>query len=105
MDVVARVAMVSVNEVQVIVVRDHRVPTSLGVDMHVARVPQMNLACLGPGQAILDAAALHVVNATVVVVVEMVVVGHRRMAAVAVMEVRVGVGRRRADGVRHLRLG
>jgi hypothetical protein len=88
------VTMVPVEVVVVVVVGDGRVPAAGPVDVHVADVNDVEISGLDRGSHL----AVHdVVDLPVVQEVDVVVVGHGRMSAEAVMGVRViveGEGRR-----------
>lgn len=85
-DVVPRVAMAAVHEVQMIAVRHGRVAASLGVDVHVAGVREVMAHEVG--RTDVDVVVVHVVEVPVVEEVDMVLVGHRGVTAEPV----VGVG-------------
>jgi hypothetical protein len=86
-DVVPSVPMAAVDVVEMVAVRHGRVAASLGVDVHVAGVREM--VAHEVGRAHVDVVLVHVVDVPVVEEVDVVVVGHRGVAAEPIVGVRV----------------
>jgi phage tail sheath gpL-like len=83
------VAVLAVDEVEVIVVGDRRVPAAVGVDVHVPAMGQVPVLA-GRGDVV-HVIVVGVVDVAVVQEIQVIVVGDRRMAAKAIVRVVVFV--------------
>jgi hypothetical protein len=86
-DVVPGVAVAAVDVVDVVAVRHRRVAASVGVDVHVAGMREVVTDEVGGADV--DVVLVHVMDVPVVQEVDVVLVGHRGVAAEPVMGVGV----------------
>jgi hypothetical protein len=97
-DVVAGVAVVPVDVVDVILVGDRGVPATVIVHVHVTGVLEM---LVGGRERVVHVVLVDMMDVTVVQEVHVVLVGHRGMAAEAVVQVGMQVRRAVRGGVGH----
>jgi hypothetical protein len=97
-DVVPGVAVVAVDVVEVILVRNRRVPAAGLVHVHVPGVRNVRF---GGREGVVHVVLVNVVDVAVVQEVHVVLVGHRGVAAEAVVHVRMRVERLVRGGVGH----
>jgi hypothetical protein len=86
-DVMPGVAVVSVDEVDVIVVGDREMAAAVLVDVHVPGVGDVGVGAGRPCVQVVDVVLVDVMDVPVVQEVDVVVVGHRGVPAEAVVHV------------------
>jgi hypothetical protein len=97
-DVMPRVPMSPMDEVDVVLVGDRRVPAAVLVHVHVTGVREVGV---GVRQRIVHVVLVDVVDVTVVQEVHVILVRHRGVAAEAVVHVGMPVERAMRGGVGH----
>jgi hypothetical protein len=107
-DVVARVAMVAVDVVEMVLVGDRRVAAAILVHVHVPRVRDVGVGASKGAREhavqVVDVVLVNVVDVAVVEEVHVILVRHRGMAAEAIVHVRMLLQRLVGNGVNHRNL-
>jgi len=105
MDMVPRVAVVPVDVVEMVLVRDHRVAAAVLVNVHVPRVRNVGVGARKGARKhavqVVDVVFVNVVDVAIVQEVHVVLVRHRGVAAEAVVYVGVLLERLVGSGVGH----